>query len=86
MAAQVADPLRCPDLSSLIALAAIPHGQGHADWVDALMVAADRWVPRPSGLVIGIPPTHRTLYGSKASKNSLFALSDTAQGCMPCIL
>ncbi len=57
MAAQVADPLRCPDLSSLIALAAIPHGQGHADWVDALMVAADRWVPRPSR-ACGRDPIH----------------------------
>ena len=33
--------LRCPDLSALVAVSTLPEGGGHADWVDALMVAGD---------------------------------------------
>ena len=38
---QEAVALRCPDLSALVAVSTLPEGGGHADWVDALMVAGD---------------------------------------------
>ncbi len=39
---QEAVELCCPDLGSLVTASALPHeGAGHADWVDALMVAGD---------------------------------------------
>ena len=37
----MAEDLRCPDQSTLITLATAQPGAGRADWVDALLVAAD---------------------------------------------
>lgn len=38
---QEAVALCCPDLCSLVKVSTLPEGAGHADWVDALMVAGD---------------------------------------------
>ncbi|KAK9845813.1 hypothetical protein WJX81_003083 [Elliptochloris bilobata] len=65
----VVEELRCPDLSALITVATMPAGQGHADWVDALMVAADAFISaKAERPMLAKPPVRFVLVSDLASR------------------